>query len=45
MWKVTFYNGEVWESKMMMEFFEAINLALKESRLHSIDIKSVVNTH
>ena len=45
MWKVTFYNGTIWESKTMMEFFEAINLALKENNLHSMDIKSVVNMH
>ncbi len=44
-WKITCYNGTVWEAETQMTLSEALVRFKKETGLFELDIKLVENLH
>ena len=45
LWKITCYNGTVWEAKSQMLLTEAIEKFIAETKLTQLDIRRVENLH
>lgn len=44
-WKITCYNGTVWESNSQMTLVDALTKFKKETDLWDMDIKMIENLH
>ncbi|MFA7287253.1 MAG: hypothetical protein WC055_00075 [Melioribacteraceae bacterium] len=45
MYRITCYNGTVWESKTNDNIWETIEKFIKETGLHGMDIRLIENLH